>query len=127
MLPAASSLQVSVGDKLTICLASTLNLDGTPGSTNYNPVCTIKADHLMSMPQQIMLLVLIYPCPICPHIHQAMAGQPSLMDRYDYVMHGKVRKGRSLGTSIAASSEQRCRSSGSKRRRTGGLAAHPAG
>ena len=31
-------LQVSVGDKLVLCLASTLNLDGTAGSTSYDAV-----------------------------------------------------------------------------------------
>mmetsp|Transcript_1772 Transcript_1772/g.3864 ORF Transcript_1772/g.3864 Transcript_1772/m.3864 type:complete len:149 (-) Transcript_1772:320-766(-) len=45
------------GEKMTLVLASTLNLDGSPDDhTSYNPV----------------------------------AGEPTLADNYDYVMHGRV-------------------------------------
>jgi DNA-directed RNA polymerase I, II, and III subunit RPABC3 len=45
------------GDKFVLVLASTLNLDGTPDSNEFN-----------------------------------QSGAPSLMDAYEYVMHGKVFK-----------------------------------
>ncbi|KAL7470023.1 hypothetical protein ACHAXS_010271 [Conticribra weissflogii] len=45
------------GEKMTLVLASTLNLDGSPDDhTSYNPV----------------------------------AGEPTLADNYEYVMHGRV-------------------------------------
>lgn len=58
---------VSQGDKLTVCLASTLNLDGTEmetarGSNNQ-------------------------------YVYDASIGsRPTLADRYDYVMFGRVFK-----------------------------------
>jgi len=49
--------KLGIGDKFTLVLASTLNLDGTPDSNEFN-----------------------------------QSGEPSLMDSYEYVMHGKVFK-----------------------------------
>ncbi|PSC76122.1 DNA-directed RNA polymerases II and V subunit 8A-like [Micractinium conductrix] len=51
---------VEVGDKLVICLASTLNLDGTPSASTFDA--------------------------------SFLSGKRTLMDNFDYVMHGKVFK-----------------------------------
>ncbi|KAG1675645.1 hypothetical protein FOA52_002354 [Chlamydomonas sp. UWO 241] len=53
---------MEVGKKYKVALASTLNPDGTPSSDKYDA----------SFP--------------------GISGQPSLMDKYDYVMFGKVFK-----------------------------------
>lgn len=57
---------VAVGDKLTICLASSLNPAVGPPSTSSGYV-------------------------------QSISGEPSLMDKFDYVMHGKVFKFKGRG------------------------------
>lgn len=56
-LPRVQLYKLWTGDKFTLVLASTLNLDGTPDANEFN-----------------------------------QSGEASLMDNYEYVMHGKVFK-----------------------------------
>lgn len=58
---------VEVGEKLVICLANTLNLDGTPSSATFDA--------------------------------SFLSGRRTLMDNFDYVMHGKVFKFKDNSTS----------------------------
>ncbi|XVF37621.1 hypothetical protein REPUB_Repub20aG0025300 [Reevesia pubescens] len=53
-----------VGDKFTMALAHTLNLDGTPDTGYYTPVIFLPG----------------------------VVGRKSLADKYEYVMHGKLYK-----------------------------------
>ncbi|MFQ6640875.1 hypothetical protein Gotur_014325 [Gossypium turneri] len=54
-----------VGDKFTMALAHTLNLDGTPDTGYYTPVVFLQ---------------------------MKFNGRKSLADKYEYVMHGKLYK-----------------------------------
>lgn len=126
LLRLSSTLAVEVGEKLVICLASTLNLDGTPSSATFDAVsgwvllrCAGWRRHdiqqlcskgtgncVLAGCSRDLWQVLVtgqgVPCgePPSPHLPNWLpsrlqsfaSGRRTLMDNFEYVMHGKVFK-----------------------------------